>query len=220
MYSLNSSVSMHLYPCSMTRFAEQHISLSYHTYESCHRYERVMLHLWTSHVTHTNVHIRMSHATPAKEYQLSHLYCPCSINDSCQTRIAIWMSHVTHVNKSCYTYILVISYLRENIGYRICSALVTSSQDSQTPQYPHLQLCTHTHIYIYIYIYMYICTYTHMYVHVYICIIKHRSVRTYNCVNTHIYTHTYIYIYIHIYIYMYMYIYICIYTCMYTCIWV
>ena len=95
----------------------------------------------------------------------------------------IWMSHVTHMNKSWYIYVWVMSHLRENIGNRICSALVTGSQDSQTPQYPHLQLCTHIYLCIYIYIcIMYIYLYIYTYVHVYICIVKQRNVCTHKSV--------------------------------------
>jgi len=58
-----------------------------------HTYERVMSHIWTSHVTH------MSVETWSKSKHM---------NESCHTyewvMSHIWMSHVTRMNESCHTY--------------------------------------------------------------------------------------------------------------------
>ena len=105
-----------------------------------------------------------------------------------------------------------MSHLRENIGNRICSALVTGSQDSQTPQYPHLQLCTHTYIYIYIYMYMYV----YIYVYIYVCICVYMYSQTPQCLHLQLCTHIYLCIYIYIcimYIYLYIYTYVHVYIC-------
>jgi len=52
-----------------------------HVNESCHTYERVMSHMWTSHDTH--------------------------VNESCHTYERVvshtWPSHITQVNESCHT---------------------------------------------------------------------------------------------------------------------
>jgi len=52
-------------------------------------YERVISHIWMSHVTHVN-----------------ESYHTCE-----WVMLHIWMSHVTHVNESCHTYEWVMSHM-------------------------------------------------------------------------------------------------------------
>ena len=79
--------------------------------ESCHTYEWVMSHIWTSHVTH------MSESNHIHTRVLSHLWMSpvTHMNESCYTyewdMSHIWMSQVTHIHQSCHTYEWVMSHI-------------------------------------------------------------------------------------------------------------
>jgi len=70
---------------------------------SCHAYAWGILHIWMTHVSHTN---ELCH-THEWDMHVTHT------NDSCHTyewvMSHIRMSHVTHTNESCHTYEWVMS---------------------------------------------------------------------------------------------------------------
>jgi len=91
--------------------------------ESCHTYEWVMSHIWTSHVTHMDepchtyervmstilranlairLHAGLQYACHACEWVMSHIEWVLS---------HIWMRHITHMNESCHTYEWVMSHI-------------------------------------------------------------------------------------------------------------
>jgi len=96
-----------------------------HINESCHASERVLTHIWTSHVTCMNeswhTHIWIGHVTHMKESShtdervMSHIHVTHT-NESCHTyeraKSHVWMSHVTHMNDSHHIYERVVSHMK------------------------------------------------------------------------------------------------------------
>jgi len=83
--------------------------------EACHSKERVMSHIWMSHITRRNEswhtyegvmsQIGMSHVT---HVQISRRRCRRCCNRS---MLHIWMSQVTRMKESCHSYEHVMSHM-------------------------------------------------------------------------------------------------------------
>ena len=101
--------------------------------ESCHTYERVMSHIWKSHVTHMKEsycdmtlfprgswawavlwmrHGWLSHVTHVKES--CHTYEKSHGTHMKRVMSHIWKSLVTHMKQSCHTYERVMSHIRKS----------------------------------------------------------------------------------------------------------
>jgi len=85
---------------------------------SCHTcewvmstYERVMSHVWMSHVTHV-IESRHTYEWVTSHIWISHV---TQVNESCHTyewvMSHVWMSHVTHMNASCHASSWVLSHI-------------------------------------------------------------------------------------------------------------
>jgi len=82
----------HTYERVMSHMWRSHVT---HLHESCHTYEWVMSHVWMSHVTHRANDVKMATHRQRSRYG----------NHGCPTRSRTWMIHVTH------TYEWVMSHI-------------------------------------------------------------------------------------------------------------
>ena len=96
-----------------------HIWMSHvtHMNESCHTYGWVMSHIWMSHVTHRNVSCHtyecvMCNKRPSLRYSLHLLHSNCQLS-----------SHVTRMNESCLTkgvwYAIPCVFSTIGVSYRV-----------------------------------------------------------------------------------------------------
>jgi len=71
-----------------------------------HTHERIMSHIWMSHVTH------MNESCPTYEWVMRHIWMRHVPHmNELRPMSHIWMSHVPHMNESCATYECVMSHI-------------------------------------------------------------------------------------------------------------
>jgi len=79
--------------------------------ESCHTYEWVVSHIWTSHATHMDVSCHIY------EWVMSHIWMSHVTHTNERVMSPWWTSHVTHMNESCRTYERAMPHKRRaNLG--------------------------------------------------------------------------------------------------------
>jgi len=92
--------------------------------ESCHTCERVMAHVWISHVTHVN--------EPRRTYEcvMSH----------------IWMNHFTYMDESCHTHEWVVAHIcMRRIDHTHTHTHTHTHMSRRTRRVPHSNKSCHTY---------------------------------------------------------------------------
>jgi len=151
---------------------------------SCHTYERVVSHIWRSHVKHTQEPCQIydmprgyrGPRSRTNSCSMSHIWCHVKhMNTSCHTYewvvSHIWIHHATHTHESCQTYQRVthMTCLEDVVGRASalnCATTVSPSSSSSEvisdsemrPRVPkdEGEAASSSRTWVYIYICMYI----------------------------------------------------------------